>query len=100
MFEDLDFDGDTYERKHDQVRLAKQLSGIYAFMSDGGWHTLQEIHDKTGYPPASISAGLRDFRKERFGKHQVNKRSRGNRASGLWEYQFVPNKQKSLVTTS
>jgi hypothetical protein len=55
-------------------------------MSDHQWRTLDEIADVTGDPHASISAQLRHLRKPRFGGYLVEKRSRGRRDQGLFEY--------------
>ncbi len=86
---DLRFDGRAYDPKYDKERLTNQIRKIYYFMSDGSWRTLGEISAATGAPEASASAGLRDFRKERFGSQTVNKRRRGDPCCGLWEYQLV-----------
>jgi hypothetical protein len=82
------FDGADYSPKHDQVRLAKQTLRVFSAMKDGKWRTLGEIAALTGDPEASISARLRDLRKERFGGHTVNRRNRGERSHGLFEYQL------------
>lgn len=84
-----DFDGATYERQHDHARLGSQLRRIFALMKDGRWRTLGEISAKVDAPEASISAQLRHLRKERFGSWQVDKRHRGDRALGLYEYRLV-----------
>lgn len=83
----LPFAGATYDAKYDCARLTGQLLVITELMSDGKWRTLGEIQDATGYGESSISAQLRNLRKPRFGSHTVNKRSRGNREQGLYEYQ-------------
>ena len=82
----LRFNGPAYAAKHDQKRLTGQILRIFSLMQDARWRTLAEIEESTGDPPASVSAQLRHLRKERFGSHAVDKRPRGNRASGLWEY--------------
>jgi len=79
-----DFDGAVYDRKLDRARLAGQILRIYELMSDGEWRTLDEIAEVTGDPPASVSAQLRHLRKERYGRHTVQKRRRDDGA--LWEY--------------
>lgn len=65
-------------------RLGKQLDDVRALMLDGAWRTLEQIHNATGHPVASVSAQLRHLRKPRFGSYVVNKRHVGH---GLWEYQ-------------
>ena len=42
-----------------------------------------------GDPEASASAQLRHLRKPRFGSHTVEKRNRGAREFGLWEYRLT-----------
>ena len=88
---DLDFraDGSTYEAEHDRERLFAQLNRVREVMKDGEWRTLFEIEASTGDPTQSISARLRDFRKERFGNHTVNRRRRGPEKRGLFEYQLI-----------
>ena len=85
------FSGATYEAEHDQDRLSRQYDHVWILMRDGEWRTLSEIAALLDYPEASISARLRDMRKKRFGAHTVNRRSRGDREHGLFEYQLVIN---------
>lgn len=80
------FNGAGYSSDHDDERLTGQIKRVYSLMADGVWRTLQEIADATGDPHASISAQLRHLRKKRFGGFNVEKRPRGNRSHGLWEY--------------
>ncbi len=80
------FAGDTYDPKHDDARLSGQLARVFELMRDGIWRTLGEIEAATGDPQASISAQLRHLRKKRFGGHDVEKRQRGERERGLYEY--------------
>ncbi len=72
------FNGSCYDPEFDQDRLTGQIRRVYVLMIDGQWRTLDEIHASTGDPPASISAQLRNLRKERFGSHIVDKRRRGD----------------------
>ena len=89
------FDGETYDKERDQVRLTGQLARVYDVMADGYcWRTLSQIrldilaatcgdhHDTE----AGISARLRDLRKARFGGHTVERRNIGG---GVWEYRLV-----------
>lgn len=89
IFKDARFNGSDYIKEFDQQRLTGQLKRIYGLMIDGRWRTLREIEIITGDPASSISAQLRHLRKERFGSHTVNKRSRGDRKIGLFEYQLI-----------
>lgn len=83
-----DFDGETYERELDHERLGAQALRVWTVVSDGVWRTLAEIEELTGDPQASISARLRDFRKRKFGEHDVERRRRDT-GRGLWEYRVI-----------
>lgn len=92
-------DGQTYDPNQDKVRLGKQAQAVWDFMAGSGvwcylkgerWHSLAEISAYTGHPEGSISARLRDFRKERFGSHTVERRRRKD-MMGTWEYRLVVN---------
>jgi hypothetical protein len=84
------FSGETIEPEHDEKRLGRLLGAVEACMRDGAWRTLAEIRASIGIgTEASISARLRDLRKERFGGHEVERRRRGLPADGLWEYRLV-----------
>lgn len=67
-------DGTTYQHERDGRRLHHQHNRVLAFMRDGHWHTLAEIHQATGDPEASVSARLRDLRKPQFGSHVIDRR--------------------------
>lgn len=81
-----EFDGDTYDERLDRSRLTGQLQRVYALMSDGVWRTLPEIEAVTGGTAASVSARLRDLRKEKFGAHTVEAR---RLRQGLYVYRVV-----------
>ena len=84
-----DRDGSTYERPLDLARLNKQARIVWDVMCLGSWWTLEELADRTGAPEASISARLRDFRKDRFGGHTVERRRVGKKGSGRFEYRLL-----------
>lgn len=86
---DAGFGGVTYEPEFDAERLKKQLRRTFNLMQDGEWRTLIEIAEATGDLLQSISARLRDFRKDKFGGHTVNRRRRGEPSNGLFEYQLI-----------
>ncbi|HKA65462.1 MAG TPA: hypothetical protein VKD00_07055 [Methyloceanibacter sp.] len=88
--EDVWFDGETYVHERDGQRLGAQINRVLHVMQDGEWRTLREISERTGDPEASISARIRDFRKDRFGKNKVDSEHIGH---GLWRYRFIPNPQ-------
>lgn len=79
-------DGETFDAVLDGERLNAQQQRVLTLMQDGHWRTLDEISQVTGDPPASVSARLRDLRKERFGKHTVERR---RRTKGLFEYRLA-----------
>ena len=88
MFTGLDHDGATYSQPRDQVRLNAQTQRVFDVMRDGEWRTLDRISFVTGDPEASVSARLRDLRKERFGGHTVD---REHVEGGLWRYRLTVN---------
>ncbi len=78
--------GETYDEERDGARLDSQRRDVWDIFKDGAWHTLTELEERTGHPQSSISARLRDFRKERFGGHEVE---RQYVKRGLWRYRRV-----------
>lgn len=88
------FDGETFDPAQDGRRLGEQLNAVFETMKDGRWRTIEAIVEllranfHIDATDRSVSARLRDFRKERFGRHTVNRR--GVPASrGLFEYQLL-----------
>lgn len=88
--EPIRFDGPAYSDEHDRARLTGQLAAMFQLMKDGHWRTVDEIAGAIGAPSLSVSANLRNLRKERFGGHTVNRRWRGHRSNALSEYQVIP----------
>ena len=80
-----DFDGTTYERDLDHARLTTQLERVCTLLTTppGQRWKLRELADAVGAPEASISARIRDLRKDKFGGFEV---LRNRTAGGLWEY--------------
>lgn len=85
-----DFDGVTIDPARDKPRLFPQLQRVGDVMADGRWLTLEKIGEATGDPQASVSARLRDFRKPKFGGHEVERRYV---SEGLHEYRLIRNQQ-------
>ena len=81
-----EFDGDDYRPELDKSRLRGQILRVADLMSDGKWRTLRQIAAKTGDGEASISAQLRNLRKEKHGGHTVDSR---RVKGGLYEYQLT-----------
>jgi hypothetical protein len=77
-----------YVEAHDGKRLTSQLSRVYTAMQSGYWYTLNELSHLTSTPEASVSAHIRSLRKEKHGAHTVDRRIRGDRSRGLWEYRL------------
>lgn len=85
----MQFDGETYVAPIDHDRLATQFQRVFDLMVDGRWRTLSEIASRTCGTEAAVSARLRDFRKEKFGGHTVERRRRGAGSRGLHEYRLA-----------
>ena len=79
-------DGDTYLHERDHDRLTRQRGRVWDLIKNGEWRTIDWIASYTGDPATSVSARLRDFRKEKFGGHDIERRHIDN---GLWEYRRV-----------
>jgi hypothetical protein len=85
------FDGNTLTAE-DRPRLDTQLDAVRSIMLDGHYRSLEhlaaEVTQRTGRraTEASVSARLRDLRKDKFGGYQVNRKSDGE---GLFLYQVT-----------
>lgn len=80
--------GETFVHAFDAERLNAQQLRVWNVMRDGKWRTLAEISALTGDPEASVSARLRDLRKDEFGGLTIDRRRRGEERSGLHEYRI------------
>lgn len=80
--------GETFVAAFDYERLNGQQKRVYDVLRDGQWHTLGEIAERTGDPEASISARIRDLRKDEFGRLDIGRRRRGDPRAGLFEYRL------------
>jgi len=79
------FDGRTYSPDRDYARLTGQLLAVFELMKDGKFRTLSDISGQIAGSEASLSARLRDLRKDKYGAHDV-KRERIE--GGLFKYRF------------
>jgi hypothetical protein len=83
----LQFEGHHVEDK-DNIRLKNQLDVVRTVLrkweKGARWLTVDEIHNITEFPHNSISAQIRNLRKERFGKLPIIGRYR----SGLRVYEY------------
>ncbi len=91
------FDGITCKPERDGKRLNSQLEAVRRLMLDHEWRTIPAIalHLRLSQIPcteASVSARLRDLRKERFGGYNVERQL--GASDGLWEYRIVPEVQR------
>lgn len=68
-------------------RLGAQREDIWRVIQNGVWYTLRELEELTGHPQASISARLRDFRKEEFGGRTIERKHLVN---GIYQYRYCP----------
>jgi hypothetical protein len=98
----FDFDGADYNAAFDQVRLSGQLQRVRDYMLTAGWRTVPEIraalealHRGEHFPETSVSAQLRNLRKEKFGAHDVLRRRRGDPKRGEFEFKV----QRRLMRT-
>jgi hypothetical protein len=87
----MSFGGGTFNEGRDGDRLRAQLTRVYRVMYDGTWRTLKTISRETGDPEPSVSARLRDFRKSKFGGHNVERKYLHD---GLWEYRLLIRKRR------
>ena len=76
------------EMNGDVVRLNKQQARVWAILKDEQWHTLYELAEWCGVPPQSVSARIRDLRKDKYGGHTVERESLGR---GLFRYRLKIN---------
>jgi hypothetical protein len=95
--EKLIFNGSDYKPEFDNKRLSQQHIRVKKAMLNKGWRTLSEIASITGDPESSISAQLRHLRKPRFGSYCVEKRARGNRQKGLFEYRLIEQDKNAII---
>lgn len=61
---------------------------VFNLMSDGRWRSLEDIQAKTGGTLPSVSARLRDLRKDEFGGHTVERR---RKTDSIYVYRLIPN---------
>lgn len=82
----MPFDGNTYDRKQDSKRLSSLLKRVRLIMLQGNWRTLKELKDETGGTESSVSARIRDLRKEKFGGHEIERK---RIVGGLYAYRLI-----------
>ena len=83
-----DFDGETYDKNRDQVRLSRQIDKVQQFLEGNDYVTLDEISAATDIKNiSSISARIRDLRKDRHGNRVVDRKYISD---GLYSYKLMP----------
>jgi hypothetical protein len=83
-----DFDGETYDKNRDQVRLSRQIDKVQHFLEGNDYVTLDEISAATGIKNmSSISARIGDLRKDRHGNRVVDRKYISD---GLYSYKLMP----------
>ena len=88
------FDGRTFDPEQDGQRLTSQLERVKGILLDGKVHQKADLMMAAGvFDSASLTARIRDLRKEKFGGYDVvSKRVAG----GIWCYQMIIEKQRRL----
>jgi hypothetical protein len=76
--------GEKVEGPEDALLIGQQRR-VYDAMRDGQWRSLADLKRMTGDLENSISARLRDLRKESFGYYLVEKRKL---KFGPWQYRL------------
>lgn len=76
----------TLDMQKDGERLRTQMDRVRSIMESGEWFTLNVLALCAGGSEASVSARIRDLRKE--GRTVYARRIPG--ANGLWEYRLEP----------
>ena len=87
MDEMVSFDGADIDQERDEPRLNRQMNIIRTRMENAGWLSVQQISRELGYPETSVSAQIRNLRKDKFGGRYVERRYQGN---GLYEFKLHP----------
>ena len=81
------FDGDDYVTDRDSVRLTSQLDKVRVYMEGADYLTVQQISADIQQPEPSVSAQIRNLRKDRFGARTVNREYRGD---GCYAFKLEP----------
>jgi hypothetical protein len=89
--------GPAYEPKLDRARLSLQIERIRLYLLPGEWKTLREMkagleamYAPAHFPEASLSAQLRNLRKEPYRLRIERRRREGvhGPGAGIWEYRL------------
>lgn len=88
-FTGIRFNGSDYNHERDGVRLAGQALKVFNYMKDSKWRSIRDIATEINEPETSVSAQLRNLRKQSFGGHTVDKIHVGD---GFWRYRLIEKK--------
>jgi hypothetical protein len=72
----------------DASRLSRQLDIVATCLGDGSWWTLPSLAERAAASTQSVSARVRDLRKERWGSHTIERRKVVG-SVGVYEYRMV-----------
>jgi len=72
------FEGATYDEALDYARLSTQIEDVLNSMLDQKWHMMQDIAESINAPEPSVSAQIRNLRKEKHGGYIIDRRRVGN----------------------
>lgn len=72
------FEGATYDEILDYDRLSTQIEEVLNSMVDQEWHKMQDIAASINAPEPSVSAQIRNLRKEKHGGYVIERRRVGN----------------------
>lgn len=68
--------------------MGRQQDDVYDVMKDQEWHTLEEVATAVNGRQTSVSACIRNFRKEKHGGYAVDRK----RENGEYLYRLVLNR--------
>jgi len=98
------FHGPDYVPELDEIRLTGQMLRVFEYMRNSKWKTLHEIADAINEPEASISAQLRNLKKDghnkqnvNYGGHDIPRRIREG-SGRTWEYKLIVNHSSNGYT--
>lgn len=84
------FDGAYYDPEIDEARLITQLERVKKVLLDGRWHTVAAIAETIRAPEPSVSAQIRNLRKEENGGYEIETKRADD---GLFIYRMVQGDQ-------
>jgi hypothetical protein len=81
----VEIKGETFDPAEDGERLSQQYERVVEAVKDGEWWTLAALAKAVGSPEASVSARLRDMRRDAW----IVERRRVPGGNGLHEYRAL-----------